>query len=362
VTARTQGRRTIWIDIENPPQVQYMLPFAAAFARRGADVLFTVRDDGITRELIRRHDVPFRVVGSTAGPSKLEKVKNLWARSSALVREIRAGERPDALLSPSRSATFAAFRLRIPSFAFSDYEYGNVSIYRLAGTNVFYPDVLDPAVLVQRGMKPEKLIRYSGLKEDVTFAGIDLDAVEPHRFPDSLANATKVLFRPPAEDSHYFKSESRTLALGVLEELARRKDVVVVYSPRVSRQIEYVEQLRWECEPFVLREPVAFLPLLKGVDAVVSGGGTMLREAAYLGVPAHSIFQGQIAAVDRYLESVGRLTIIDSVEMFRTLSFARGSRQPTLQSNPALIDDVTQAIFERLPTRRTGRAHVPAPG
>ena len=34
-------------------------------------------------------------------------------------------------------------------------------------------------------------------------------------------------------------------------------------------------------------------------DLVISGGGTMNREAAALGVPVYSIFRGKIGGVDR---------------------------------------------------------------
>ena len=50
---------------------------------------------------------------------------------------------------------------------------------------------------------------------------------------------------------------------------------------------------------------VPFVPLLKAVDLVICSGGTMLREAAYLGVPAYSIFKSRIGGVDRYLASIG---------------------------------------------------------
>ena len=53
-------------------------------------------------------------------------------------------------------------------------------------------------------------------------------------------------------------------------------------------------------------------------DLVISGGGTMNREAAALGVPVYSIFRGKIGAVDRYLSENGRLTLIESVDDLRT--------------------------------------------
>lgn len=47
--------------------------------------------------------------------------------------------------------------------------------------------------------------------------------------------------------------------------------------------------------------------LIAAADLVVSGGGTMNREAAALGVPAITLFAGKQAAIDEYLMSEGRL-------------------------------------------------------
>ena len=48
--------------------------------------------------------------------------------------------------------------------------------------------------------------------------------------------------------------------------------------------------------------------LLAAADVVVSGGGTMTREAALLGTPAYSIFMGPAGAVDSELARRGWLT------------------------------------------------------
>ena len=49
-------------------------------------------------------------------------------------------------------------------------------------------------------------------------------------------------------------------------------------------------------------------------DFVISGGGTMNREAAALGVPVYSIFRGTIGAVDKYLAKNGKLILLESPE------------------------------------------------
>ena len=60
------------------------------------------------------------------------------------------------------------------------------------------------------------------------------------------------------------------------------------------------------------------LNLIWNSDLVISGGGTMNREAAALGVPVYSIFRGKIGAVDAYLADQGRLVLLETVEDVRT--------------------------------------------
>lgn len=48
-------------------------------------------------------------------------------------------------------------------------------------------------------------------------------------------------------------------------------------------------------------------------DVVISGGGTMNREAAALGVPVYSLFRGKLGAVDHYLAMNGKLTLLGSL-------------------------------------------------
>ena len=47
----------------------------------------------------------------------------------------------------------------------------------------------------------------------------------------------------------------------------------------------------------------------------------MLREAAYLGIPAYSILRSEIGSVDRMLQAHGRLRILTSVADFESAAF-----------------------------------------
>ena len=349
----------VWIDIDNPPQVQYLLPFRDAFVAAGADVVITARDYGSTIALHERAGVEPAVFGRVIGHGRVRKVAGLAARARALVGFHRANGRPDVLLAASRASAAAARTLGIPSYIVGDYEYANVSFYRFTRSVILHPDVISAEVFRQRGMPLGRLIAFRGIKEDITFAGLDVDAVEPHRLPDLPAGVARVLVRPPSETSHYYASASTAMTSAAIRRLA---DVgaAVVLSPREPGQRRFLEGLAWRHEPIVLERPVPFLALLKSVDAVVCSGGTMLREAAYLGVPAYSVFQSEIGGVDLWLERIGRVEILRSDDDIARLTPASRERPlARLDANPALLEELTATV---LAGARARGARAPAPG
>ena len=151
-----------WIDIDNPPQVQYMVPFVEAFERRGLDVLVTARDYGFTTELLRARGVSHHVIGDEFGRSRAAKVGGTLRRAARLATGVARRARPSLLLSTSRSAALASRTLRVPSFMVLDYEYAELASFRLAGTTVVYPDVIDARVFHEKGFEPRSLLTVRG--------------------------------------------------------------------------------------------------------------------------------------------------------------------------------------------------------
>jgi predicted glycosyltransferase len=333
----------IWIDVDNPPQVQYLLPFADAFRAAGADVVLTARDYGETVELLRARGVDARMVGRRFGRSAWRKRVGTLARAGGLATHLLRGGRPDALLCASRSGAIAAAALRIPSFVLADYEHASVGIYRLTGTVFLHPESVDTTTWVARGLRSDRLVSFRGMKEDVSFAGVDLDAVPAH--PLGGDGLVRVLLRPPAEDSHYYAPESRALTLALIGRLAAREDVQLVFAPRYPRQRADLEGQSWRNEPVVLGEPVPFVPLLKGVDLVVSSGGTMLREAAYLGIPSYTILRSAIGGVDRWLESIGRVRVLRDEPALETIELRHRGPLAPLRANPRLLEELTGVVL-----------------
>jgi predicted glycosyltransferase len=344
----------VWLDIDNPPQVQYLAPFADTFHAAGADVVITARDYGETLALLRARGVDAHAVGRRFGRSPMQKAYGSLARARSLAFFLLRSGRPDALLCASRSAALAAAALRVPSFVLADYEHASVAVYRLTRSIFLHPEAVDVEPWVTRGLRRERLVAFRGIKEDVSFDGVDVDEVEPHVLPGN--GEVRVLLRPPAEDSHYFAEESRRLTLELLAWLAARDDVRLVFAPRYPRQIADVEALAWRVEPIVLREPVPFVPLLKAVDVVVSSGGTMLREAAYLGVPAYSILRSAIGGVDRRLESLARLQVISDARDFGRIELRKRGPLEPLRSNPDLRSELAALVVSAVERGREPRA------
>jgi predicted glycosyltransferase len=351
VRARSSGGATVWLDIDNPPQVQYLYPFRTAFENRGHRVVVTARDYGNAVELLRRQTADFHLVGRAFGASKLEKASGTLRRAHALTRLFSRIGRPDVLLAASRPAALVARRYGIPSFIVGDYEFANAGFYRHTGSFILHPDVVDPASFTEQGMRADRLIPFRGLKEDISFAGIDLDAVPAWEPPAGTpAGTVLVLVRPPAEKSHYYDERSRSLELALLECLAGQDEATVVFAPRYAEQVEDLGRFDWRNEPVVLRESVPFVSLLRGVDLVVCSGGTILREAAYLGIPAYSIFQSRIGDVDRHLERIGRVTLISDAGELGRIRLRKRDGLERLDSNPALLDQIVGLVEERVTT------------
>src|SRR6266436_6739987 len=160
------------------------------------------------------------------------------------------------------------------------------------------PDIIPDQLM---GKHLYHILKYPGLKEDVYVLGF-----RPNRSALASLGIAEgdlvVTLRPPATEAHYHNPESEKLFEAALHLLADKPNLRAVTLPRNARQKRQLE------------EPLNGLDLIWFSDLVISGGGTMNREAAALGVPVYSIFRGKLGAVDRYLADNGRLTLIDSIE------------------------------------------------
>ena len=111
--------------------------------------------------------------------------------------------------------------------------------------------------------------------------------------------------RPLPEVALYHRL-SNELFPRLLDKLGTDPDVQAVVIARTDDQREQIRALRLP-SVILAEKAVDAQSLIALSDLVVSAGGTMNREAAVLGTPVWSIFEGPLGGVDEQLVREGRL-------------------------------------------------------
>ena len=354
----------IWIDLDNSPHVPFFAPIIQELERRGHSITLTARDAFQVCELGNLFGLSYKQVGRHYGRHRILKAYGLCVRTLQLFPTAFCA-RPDLALSHgSRSQLLAAAIRRIPSLVILDYEFARSLVF-LAPTWVMVPDVIPSSAI---HCDKHRILRYPGIKEDVYVPGFKPDPSIKAQLGLN-GNSVVVTVRPPASEAHYHNSGSDKLFDDVINFLSRAPRVRVVLLPRNGRQETSVRR-RWPDlfstgKIIVPGHAVDGLNLVWHSDLVISGGGTMNREAAALGVPVYSIFRGQIGAVDRYLSDTGRLTFLGSSQDLRTkLILDRRPRSlglPTAAGDTlaVIVDNIVTAGGVKLPTATTTKPAVP---
>jgi hypothetical protein len=171
-----------------------------------------------------------------------------------------------------------------------------------------------------------------------------------------------VTARPPADEANYHNPESDVLFRAAIDFVAEFHGVRVVLLPRTEKQGASARAL-WpelfaERKMMIPEHAVDGLSLLWSSDLAISGGGTMNREAAALGVPVYSVFRGKIGAVDRYLAQNGRLVLLESVADVREkIIVSKSVRKKVPAENcsstlKAIVDNLVSIIETGSPDQR----------
>jgi predicted glycosyltransferase len=306
--------RVVWIDLDNSPHVPFFHAIVDELHHHGLNVLLTARDAYQVTSLVRLHKLKCEVIGRHYGANKGMKVAGMLLRTLQL-RAFAVRHHPALVVNHgSRSQTLAARLLGIPSVVIADYEH----VAHVNRSDVTIVPAIIPRETAARHAR--RVLTYPGIKEDVYAAAFVPDAAILQQLQVDPTDLV-VTVRPPATEAHYHNPESEALLDAVIRMLAETADARVVLLPRNGRQAAQC-RARWPAllasgRMSIPDEAVDGLNLVWHSDLVVSGGGTMNREAAALGVPVYSIFRGQIGAVDHYLAEQGRLTLIETTEQVR---------------------------------------------
>jgi predicted glycosyltransferase len=306
-------RRRIWIDIDNSPHVPFFVPIIEELRKRGHEVIVTARDAYQVRQLLELYRLPCKVIGRHYGKNRIAKILGTCIRAAQLLPRIFHEQIDLAVSHGSRAQMMCGFALGIPTLLILDYEYIAMMGF-IRPDWIFVPQIIPDS----KELKPKRqVLRYPGLKEDVYVPRLrpNLAVGKQLGFDE---DDIVVIVRPPAVEAHYHNPEAEVLLEAALNFLTQAPEVRVILLPRNEDQARTLRKTwgKWNRSRKIVipKHAVDGINLIWFSDLVVSGGGTMNREAAALGVPVYTIFRGKIGAVDRYLQQEGKLILIESVE------------------------------------------------
>jgi hypothetical protein len=343
------GKGKIWIDLDNSPHVLFFGPIIKELKGRGYQVVVTARDYAQVIGLADLFNLEYTRIGHHYGKNIVFKIVGVMTRAAQMVPFIRR-EKPDLAFSHgSRGQVLAAGISGVPSVVAFDYEYTNRSTF-FKPFRVFVPEVIAAKI---KDRQPHEILPYPGIKEDVYVQ----DHTPDSSFLDSLGISAEhllVVVRPPATVAHYHAAKSDELFNAVIEYLGRQADTKVIIVPRTKDQADEIRKMwppLFDNGRLIIPDHVVNgLDLIWYSDMVISAGGTMIREAAALGVPSYSIFGGPLGAVDQHLSETGRLVLITKKEdVPQKIKLEKWSRPEATQHDrrPALrfIVDSVEALL-----------------
>lgn len=186
----------------------------------------------------------------------------------------------------------------IYSLPFKDDEWREKIEYVLnTADHIIIPKACYP--LFSQNCKRSEVIPFDGYKEDIYIADYKSDP----NFREKIPFDNYVVLRPEALGSFYV-TEKQSIVPYLLH-FFWRENVNVIYLPREKEDLKYVQGFD---EVFIPEKPLNGLDLCYYADAVLTGSGTMAREAACMGKKAVSFFPSVVMlSVDKQLMNEGKI-------------------------------------------------------
>ncbi len=302
--------KTIWIDICHTPQAVFYIPIIRELRSRGYSVLITVQESAESCQLLEKAGLTFTQVGKKFGRRKLSKFMGLITRTLLLWRTVHKMHIQFAVSQGSPYQILVCKIQRIPSVVIGDNEHGEWMFIKFANKCLYAHAMPDHAIKVPL----KKVVKFPGLKEEVY-----LSDFRPNPYFLSELNLDSkrciVTLRSPATFAYYHNTQSELLLYKLVSHLLASPTVQIVFLPRNKKEERQIEE-RFSGDVgdriYIPHKVLDGLNLIWHSDAVFSGGGTMIREAALMNVPAYSYFQGETLAVDRFLFHQKKLKFIRS--------------------------------------------------
>ncbi|MGC9780529.1 MAG: DUF354 domain-containing protein [Candidatus Heimdallarchaeota archaeon] len=288
--------KVIWFEVLTPKQAMLFLSIGEKLKKFGIESLYTTRNHDYIHDIFSNYETEPISLGEYGGKTLEGKLIASAKRVVKLAEYIiKLEDKPIATISlSSPDASRVAFGLGIPLILFNDTTH-SIPVAKLTlslARFLITPSCINKEDFIKLGANPSTIYTYEGVDEVEYISGEGYE-----KYKKLSENEDKkesyLVFRPEESFAAYMKDRDENPYMEILEEAFTHYDGKIVILPRYEKQKETIKQ-RFEDRALILDKGRYFLDLLSKADAVITGGGTMAREAALLGIPSITYFWRQL--------------------------------------------------------------------
>lgn len=294
----------VWIDLLSSPDVLFFEGLVDGLD--GTQTAITVREKGQTVPLTQMIGFDYDSIGRDFDNTFVRKFGIPFRTLQLAFRTPRS----NVSLSMRNAMSILASRFRgIPTIHFTDNDitahmdglHFEELYNRLEAmaSHTIVPSAFATEVLTQWGTDPDTIHSFDGYKEDIYVAAFEPDP----DFTKQLPFEEYIVVRPEALTAAYVDAD--TIVPDLLTRVVER-GLNVVYLPRGRGDKKYGRRYPRE-RVYTPEKALHGLQLAWHSRCVLTGSGTMSREAACMGKPAVSFFPSRLLSVDRELVANGRV-------------------------------------------------------
>lgn len=331
----------IWIDIVAPSDVHFFSSLIRHIPNQNFNI--TIRNKMENIDLADLYKLNYVTVGNDH-PNNYLKYLNVVSRTSNLFLNL---PKFDVSMCFQNGMCSLVSKLRnAKCIMFDDNDY-RVALHKSLALDLFIKaqDLADyyivPKACYDRFdsyLSNTKLYAFDGYKEDIYISSYSANKY----FVSNLPFSSYVIIRPEALDAVYVNAKS---IVPQIIELLLKENINIILLPRFDRKY-YLAKYQDE-RIFIPPKALNGLDLIYHSSAVLTGSGTLAREAACMCKPSVSFFPGhELLSVDQQLVNEGKMFHSrDPVEIAEfVLSHVSINKFPNLERSIRVRDEVIGII------------------
>lgn len=284
----------LWFDVMNTPHAHF-LNCVNNNLNKGYETFFTSRNYAETAKVLENYGIDFISYGKHGGSSYFGKRSAAFRSIFFLLRKL-----PNFDINISMMSHISPIITRLKgrkSIGITDNELfigQNKRLIRLFN-DIILPIHLKDSVTING---TTNFHFFNGLKEDVYISNYNFQNID-----DKIPFDNFVTLRPEALMAPYVKNNRVSLVEELIASLSK-KGINILFLPRYDSDKLFAKKFK---NVFVPSETLNGIDICNKTDAVITGSGTLAREATRIGTPAVSFYPDKLLKVDQYLVNSGKI-------------------------------------------------------